>query len=231
MALVLATWRELERRTAATVQHLLSVRAEGCTIATGGGGRKSKRTASSRFEPAAIARAFDTVIRALEERRENRSKWGARFADPAYHSLPSDCAPVVPALWSECAEMDNESWISVGRDGKAVLLPEDLGYIIGRLRDHSREAYRAASGGKKAESAKAIASGGTSNWELFQAGQRPSHPGDNKRSGLKKKRPKKGSIFRSDIVSESVVSDLPGSKTDRDGGGVKYRGRRRYGRS
>lgn len=166
MALVLATWRELERRTALTVQRLMSLRDGGlgavvaAAAATGGGG-------GSVVEPAAITRAFETVLRTLEERRESRSRWAARFADPAYRSLSPDCSPVVPALWPT---IGGECSSGGGGDGggEGSLLPEALVQVISRLRECYTAVYREASGGKKAGSAKAIAAGAASNWEIFR---------------------------------------------------------------
>ncbi|CAN0002993.1 unnamed protein product, partial [Ectocarpus sp. 8 AP-2014] len=165
MALVLATWRELERRTALTVQRLMSLRGQGGGEGVGpsGGGRAAAAAAAA--EPAAIAKAFETVLRALEERRESRSRWGARFVDPAYRSLAADLAPVVPALWPA----EGSSGGDVGEEGSPLLLPQSLGGVVSRLRECYTVVYRAASGGKKAGSAKAIAAGAASNWELFRA--------------------------------------------------------------
>lgn len=161
MALVLATWRELERRTTLTVQHLMSLQGEGGGQGVGptGGGR------AAAAEPAAIAKAFETVLRALEERRESRSRWGARFTDPAYRSLAADLAPVVPALWP--AERSNGG--DGGEQGSPLPLPRSLGGVVSRLRECYTVVYRVACGGKKAGSAKAIAAGAASNWELFRA--------------------------------------------------------------
>lgn len=182
MALVLATWRELERRTAATVQCLLSVRQHLTSPSqlkrrntdVGGVGPQAGEP-----DPGAIARAFDTVLRALEERRESRSRWDSRFADPAYRSLPSDCAPVVPGLWlrSETAG-DVRNWEGEGP------LPKELSGIILRLRECYTETYRAACGGKKADSAKAIAAGAASNWELFRAASSKEQNGAEQQQSL-----------------------------------------------
>ncbi|CAM9413769.1 unnamed protein product [Ectocarpus fasciculatus] len=176
MALVLATWRELERRTALTVQRLMSLRGGGGGegVGPGAGGRAAAAAAAAVAEPAAIAKAFETVLRALEERRESRSRWEARFADPAYRSLASDLAPVVPALWP--AEGRNGG-SDGGDEGSPLLLPQSLGGVVSRLRECYTVVYRAASGGKKAGSAKAIAAGAASNWELFRAASSPSSGG------------------------------------------------------
>lgn len=163
MALVLATWRELERRTALTAQRLMALRDEGLGLVGG-----------APAEPAAIARAFETVLRVLEERRESRSRWASRFADPAYRSLPEDCSPVVPALWPPDG--------SGGGGRKGSPLPRSLAGVISRLRECYTVVYRAASGGKKAGSAKAIAAGAASNWELFRAGS-SSAPSTGKTKG------------------------------------------------
>ncbi|CAM9326203.1 unnamed protein product, partial [Ectocarpus sp. 4 AP-2014] len=164
MALVLATWRELERRTSLTVQRLMFLRGQGGGegVEPGGGGRAAEAAV---VEPAAIAKAFETVLRALEERRESRSRWSARFADPAYRSLAADLAPVVPALWPAEGSRSGD----VGEEGSPLLLPQSLGGVVSRLRECYTVVYRAASGGKKAGSAKAIAAGAASNWELFRA--------------------------------------------------------------
>lgn len=202
MALLLATWRELERRTSATVHTLLSLPqqqqqqqhqprampslsakglSDSAKNAGGAVGERnklrapnaagSKVAASSAAvvtaggpEPAAIARAFDTVLRVLEERKESRLRWDSRFGDSAYRSLAPDCAPAVPALWSEAAE-DFMAW---ERDG-CLPLPKALEGVISRLRECYTEVYRSASGGKKAGSGKAIAAGAASNWELLRA--------------------------------------------------------------
>lgn len=164
MALVLATWRELERRTAATVQHLLSLRdAEAGAV-----------------DPPAVARAFETMLRALEERRESRSRWTARFADSAYRSLPPDCSPVVPALWPG----DGGGRGGDGEDGS--LLPRVLDGVVSRLRECYTAVYRASSGGKKACSAKALAAGAASNWELFRAASSSSSSAKKKVDGAPK---------------------------------------------
>lgn len=124
-------------------------------------------------EPAAIARAFDTVLRALEERRESRSRWAARFADPAYRGLSPDCSPVVPALWPTIGG-ESSSGGGGSRGGgsgggvEGLLLPQLLVGVISRLRECYTTVYREASGGKKAGSAKAIAAGAASNWEIFR---------------------------------------------------------------
>lgn len=210
MALLLATWRELERRTSATVQTLLLLPQQqqnrqqepratpslpGKRLgslspknACGAAGKRNKfrgpSTAGGKIaaaggggagglEPAAIARAFDTVLRALEERKDSRLRWDSRFGDSTYRSLAADCAPVVPALWSEADREDPTAW---ERDG-CVPLPKALGGVIFRLRECYTEVYRAASGGKTARSGKAIAAGAASNWELLRASQAsPSLP-------------------------------------------------------
>lgn len=205
MALVLATWRELERRTALTVQRLMSLRDEGLGV---GGAWPAAA------EPAAIARAFETLLRVLEERRESRSRWSSRFADPAYRSLSADCLPVVPALWPAAHGGEGSGGCGGGGDGAgSPLLPQSLAGSISRLRECYTVVYRAASGGTKAGSAKAIAAGAASNWELFRAGssppsssakingapnhqQQPRQKGDGGRAGGKdgKKRPAESSI-------------------------------------
>lgn len=212
MALVLATWRELERRTALTVQRLMSL------------GDEEGQGLAAAAEPSAIARAFETVLRVLEERRESRSRWASRFADPAYRSLPEDCAPVVPALWASADGGEGKG------GGAGSALPRSLAGVISRLRECYTAVYRAASGGKKAGSAKAIAAGAASNWELFRAGSAPAsasgkkggapkqrkqrHQGGGDRAGGKdgKKRPGGGS---------SVVGGRTG------GGGAGGRGPKR----
>ncbi|CAM9769868.1 unnamed protein product [Ectocarpus sp. 6 AP-2014] len=125
MALVLATWRELERRTSLTVQRLMSLRGQD-------GGE-----------------------------------------DPAYRSLATDLAPVVPALWPA----EGSGGGDVGEEGSTLLLPQSLGGVVSRLRECYTVVYRAASGGKKAGSAKAIAAGAASNWELFRAASSSSSSG------------------------------------------------------
>lgn len=180
MALVLATWRELERRTVLTVQRLMSLRDEESQGLAGGA------------EPAAMARAFETVLRVLEERRESRSRWALRFADPAYRSLPEDCSPVVPALWP-AADSGGGGKGKGGGDGGAgsAALPRSLAGVISRLRECYTAVYRAASGGKKAGSAKAIAAGAASNWELFRAGSSAAASSSGRMNGApnhKKKR-------------------------------------------
>lgn len=167
MALVLATWRELERRTALTMQRLMSLRGEG---------GQGLAAAAAAVEPSAIARAFETVLRVLEERRESRSRWASRFADPAYRSLPEDCAPVMPALWPSGGGCEGEGG-GGGDDGAGSALPQALAGVISALRECYTAVYRAASGGKKAGSAKAIAAGAASNWELFRAGSPPASSG------------------------------------------------------
>lgn len=180
MALVLATWRELERRTALTVQRLMSLRDDEGLGLGGARASASAASASAVAEPAAIARAFETVLRVLEERRESRSRWSSRFADPAYRSLPADCSPVVPALWPA----DGGGRGSGGVDGAGSPLPQSLAGVISRLRECYTAVYRTASGGKKAGSAKAIAAGAASNWELFRAGSSsPSAPSGAKLNG------------------------------------------------
>lgn len=187
MALVLATWRDLERRTATTVRRLLTLQQQEQQLppSSQSGVGKGKRKGSVgagvaeeegvTVEPAQIARAFDTVLRALEERKESRSKWELRFADSVYRSLSPDCAPVVPALWVKNegdagghvpAANGAGGWEQRGGEGP---LPKLLSGVISRLRECYTEAYRVACGGKKAGSAKAIAAGAASNWEIFQA--------------------------------------------------------------
>lgn len=161
MALVLATWRELERRTAINVRQLLSLPNQQQRVAEGA-------------EPGAISRAFEAVLRALEERKESRTRWDSRFKDSAYRSLAVDCAPVVPKLWSSDSTAASISTVvsdtSWDTEGTAHLpLPKGLEGVIARLRECFKEAYRAASGGMKAGSGKAIAAGAASNWELFCA--------------------------------------------------------------
>ncbi|CAM9874477.1 unnamed protein product, partial [Laminaria digitata] len=196
MALVLATWRELEGRTAATVQCLLALRERLSKLKPSpssrsvgeerGGDVAPGARGGVGLEPAEISKAFDTVLRALEERRESRARWGSRFADPAYRSLPRDCRPVVPAaLWvggenaaggalAVAGEQAPRRWDDEGP------LPQSLEGVMSRLRECYTESYRAACGGKKAGSAKAIAAGAASNWELYRAA---SSGGSNKQNG------------------------------------------------
>lgn len=219
MALVLATWRELERRTAARVVHLLTIGARPPETATlgssGAGGQRSPG-----LEPTEIARAFDTVLRALEERKEARSRWDARFVDPVYRSLPPDCSPVAPALWGDGPARDVAPWLAPGSDGRIAPLPKDLGGVVTRLRESYRAAYRAACGGRKADSAKAIASGGTSNWELLLASGSASHPGkDGGSSGPGEKRLRPGGVGGGGSGSGSSVGRSGKAFDGRKGGG------------
>lgn len=167
MALVVATWRELERRTAEAVKRLLSLqdRTPSTFSSHSNGGGVGRGRA---LEPAMVSKIFETVLRALEERRESRSRWATRFRDSAYRSLSTDCAPAVPALWAD-ASAGPPRW-EPGEDVRAFPpLPKDLDEVISRLRDCYTVTYRVACGGKKAGSAKAIAAGATSNWELFRS--------------------------------------------------------------
>lgn len=181
MALVLATWRELEGRTAATVLRLLALRERlpamksspsPRSVGEEGNGSVSGTGSGAGLEPAEISKAFETVLRALEERRESRARWGSRFADPAYRSLPQDCRPVVPAaLWAGGENARGASAVAGAPrrwDGDGPL-PQSLEEVMSRLRECYTELYRAACGGKKAGSAKAIAAGAASNWELYRA--------------------------------------------------------------
>ena len=197
MALVLATWRELEGRTAATVQRLLALGERLPVLKSspsprsideerGGAGVGAGRGVGVGLEPAEISKAFDTVLRALEERRESRARWGARFSDPAYRSLPRDCRPVVPAaLWATGGENAGGASAVAGAprkwDGEGPL-PQSLEGVMSRLRECYTASYRAACCGKKAGSAKAIAAGAASNWELYRAAS------GNKQSGALQQR-------------------------------------------
>lgn len=203
MALMLATWRELERRTAVVVGRLLSLKHGG-----------------TEPEPAAVAKAFETVLRALEERRESRSRWASRFSDPVYRTLPSDCVPVVPMLWGHerisrnpAGSVEGEKRDPEFRLGIMEGLPEDLAPVILRLRECYKNVFRAACGGEKASSAKAIASGAASNWELFRAaaGRKEMHEegvarprGVDKNSGVSRRSPA--------AVSGVGVVPMPGKK-------------------
>lgn len=207
MALILATWRELERRTALVVGRLLSLEHGG-----------------AKPEPTVVAKAFETVLRALEERRESRSRWISRFSDSVYRSLSPDCVPVVPMLWGH-EHASSISRNSIGalerqerdpevRQGIIEELPEDLSSVILRLRECYKKVFRAACGGEKASSAKAIASGAASNWELFRAagGRKEKNedgvarPRDvaNKNCGVSRRSPV--------AVSAAGVVPLPGKK-------------------
>lgn len=165
MALMLATWRELERRTAVVVGHLLSLEHGGAEP-----------------EPAVVAKAFETVLRALEERRESRSRWISRFSNSVYRSLPPDCVPVVPMLWgrehassisrNSVGALEGEERDPEVRQGIIEGLPQDMASVILRLRECYKKVFRAACGGEKASSANAIASGAASNWEIFRAAGR-----------------------------------------------------------
>lgn len=229
MALVLATWRELERRTALTVQGLMSLRDEegfdhGDGVLARGAGIRSTGGARGAAEPAAIAKAFETVLRALEERRESRSRWGARFADLAYRSLSHDCSPVIPALWPA------ERGESGGGGGEGLPLPRSLAAVISRLRECYTVVYRAASGGKKAGSAKAIAAGAASNWELFRAAASSSTPpGGEKANGVSvkqdaRKQGTSGNAYKSGRGEKTrPAGGIGGGSTDGGGGGGRRR--------
>ncbi|CAM9149220.1 unnamed protein product [Choristocarpus tenellus] len=155
MALILATWRELESRTCRTIQRLCCNTEHFTPVGT----------------TTATVRAFETMLRALEERKNMREKWDARFTNKAYRSLPPDSVPVPPALWSASDQALTTSGgsASSGDDNGIALLPKDLNTTIVRLREAYADAYRRASGGRKAGSGKAIAAGAASNWELFLA--------------------------------------------------------------
>ena len=207
MALVLATWRELERRTAVAVGRLLSLKRP-TSSSSGGGSERGP-------ESAAVAKAFDTVLRALEERRESRDKWASRFSDPAYRSLPSDCAPVVPDLWNrKHSDLVREEEPCSEKGGAVAPLPEALAPVISRLRECYKEAFRAACGGKKASSAKAIASGAASNWELFRAASRPRNEGERREqhNGVVDRKSSNGDASRSTTVGSSQAGSARGKR-------------------
>ncbi|CAM9888726.1 unnamed protein product, partial [Hapterophycus canaliculatus] len=160
MALVLATWRELERRTASTVQSLMSLRDE-------------------------------------EERRESRSRWGARDAS--------------------------------GGGGVGSPLPRSLVGVISRLRECYTVVYRAASGGKKAGSAKAIAAGAASNWELFRAASARPSPGGGKANGAPRKQQERNEGRPATArkgghgAKKSPAGRVGGGKTEGGSGGGRRR--------
>ncbi|CAM9118640.1 unnamed protein product, partial [Discosporangium mesarthrocarpum] len=173
MALILATWRELERRSAETV-FLLCNTANSPRVGGTGQGVTGFRG------PRAATRAFATVLLALEERKLLREKWDARFSDRVYQSLPPHSTPEAPNLWLATGKGAvagvaptkggwGLGWDDVGEATPAPLLPKDLGSVIAQLRKAYINTCRILHRGKKADSGRAIMAGAASNWELLQA--------------------------------------------------------------